>query len=131
MQKKVINPWRWQDRYGFAQAIEVDGAQRFLLCAGQTSVDADGNPMHKGDMAKQINLALDNIETLLKYSDMTLSDAVHFKYYTTDIQAFIEANPILDARLKTAKCARSSTLIGVTGLFHPDILVEIEAVAVA
>jgi enamine deaminase RidA (YjgF/YER057c/UK114 family) len=129
MKKKVINPWRWQDRYGFAQAIEVDGAQRFLLCAGQTSVDADGNPLHKGDMIKQVNQALDNLETLLKYSDMTLADAVHFKYFTTNIPAFIEAHAVLDERLKKARCARSSTLIGVTGLFHPDILVEIEAIA--
>jgi enamine deaminase RidA (YjgF/YER057c/UK114 family) len=129
MKKKVINPWKWQDRYGFAQALEVDGAQRLLLCAGQTSVDEDGKPLHKGDMAGQISKALDNIETLLKYSGMSLSDAVHFKYYTTDVPAFIEANPILDARLRQAKCVRSSTLIGVTSLFHPDILVEIEALA--
>ena len=129
MDMKAINPWRWQDRYGFSQAMEIEGANRILLCAGQTSVDADGNPLHKGDMAKQVGQALDNLEVLLKYSDMRLSDAVHFKYYTTDVPGFIAANHILDARMREAKCARSSTLIGVTSLFHPDILVEIEALA--
>src|SRR5262245_23078984 len=97
MQQKSINPLRSQDRYGFSQAMEIEGANRILLCAGQTSVDADGNPLHKGDMAKQIGQALDNLEVLLKYSDMRLSDAVHFKYYTTDVPGFIAANHVLDA----------------------------------
>ncbi|MGE3595962.1 MAG: RidA family protein [Dehalococcoidia bacterium] len=131
MKKKVVNPWRWQDRYGFAQAIEVEDAQRLLLCAGQTSVDAEGNPVHVGDMIGQVRQALDNLEVVLKASGMTLSDVVHFKYYTTDVPAFIDAHESLDKRLKIVGCIRSSTLVGVTALFHPDILVEIEAVAVA
>ena len=130
MKKKVINPWSWQDKYGFSQAIEMSDVQRILLCAGQTSVDDDGNPLHIGNMSKQIGQALDNLDKLLNEANMQLSNAVHFKYYTTDVVAFIEANAVLDARLKQAGCERSSTLIGVTALFHPDILVEIEATAV-
>ena len=38
MEKKVINPWQWQDQFGFAQGISVDNPQRVLMCAGQTSV---------------------------------------------------------------------------------------------
>ncbi|MGH7966266.1 MAG: RidA family protein [Candidatus Binatia bacterium] len=36
-----------------------------LYCAGQTSVDADRNPLHSGDMTAQIHQALDNLETVL------------------------------------------------------------------
>ena len=41
MERQIINPWRWQDAYGFVQANEVSDAQRVLYCAGQVSVDAE------------------------------------------------------------------------------------------
>ena len=63
MERKIVNPWKWQDSYGFVQGHEVTGAQRVLYCAGQTSVDGEGNPLHTGDMAAQINQAL--IEQLI------------------------------------------------------------------
>ena len=42
MERRILNPWTWQDTYGFVQANEVTGGQRVVYCAGQTSVDADG-----------------------------------------------------------------------------------------
>ena len=59
MEKITINPWKWQDQFGFSQAIEVKSAERVLYCAGQTSTDAAGKVMHAGDMKGQINLVLD------------------------------------------------------------------------
>ena len=44
MERRTINPWTWQERFGFQQANEVTGAERVLYCAGQTSVDGNGNP---------------------------------------------------------------------------------------
>ena len=40
MEQRKVNPWTWQDEYGFSQAIEVTGAERVLYCAGQTSTGA-------------------------------------------------------------------------------------------
>src|SRR5919202_724005 len=65
MEREIINPWKWQDQYGFVQANEVSGARRVLYCAGQVSVDADGNPLNAGDMRAQITQALDNVEAVL------------------------------------------------------------------
>ena len=48
MERRVINPWKWQDAFGFAQAIEVTGSQRTLSCSGQASQDGDGAPIHAG-----------------------------------------------------------------------------------
>ena len=62
MKKQTINPWTWQDEYGFVQANAVSGAQRTLVCSGQTSVDADGKPLHPGDMRGQIAQATWHIE---------------------------------------------------------------------
>ena len=127
---RAVNPWKWQDQFGFSQGIEVRGAERVLYCAGQTSVDADGAPMHAGDMAAQMNQALNNLETVLGQAGLTLANVVRLNYYTRDVAAFIEAGSIFGPRLHAAGCQPASTLLGVASLFHPDILVEIEATAV-
>ena len=131
MERKIINPWKWQDPYGFVQGHEVAGAKRVLYCAGQTSVDGEGNPLHAGDMAAQIKQALDNVQTVLHNAGLELSHVVRLNYYTTDVDAFTKAGGVLGKRLSGAGCRPSSTLLGVAALFHPDILVEIEATAVA
>jgi enamine deaminase RidA (YjgF/YER057c/UK114 family) len=51
-------------------------------------------------------------------------------FYTTNVSAFLEAAATYAPRLAAAKCQPASTLLGVASLFHPDILVEIEATAV-
>ena len=127
---KPINPWKWQDQFGFSQAIDVSKAQRVVYCAGQTSVDADGNPLHKGDLAKQIMKALDNLEVVLKQAGLGLNNVVRLNYYTSDMPAFFAAAPVFGPRLAAARCKPASTLLGVTTLFHPDINIEIEATAV-
>ena len=48
VERQIINPWRWQDEFGFVQANEVSDARRVLYCAGQVSVDAEENPLHPG-----------------------------------------------------------------------------------
>lgn len=80
----AVNPWTWQDVYGFSQAVDVTGAQRMLFCAGQTSVDAEGNPLHTGDMANQVAQALDNVETVLAQAGFGLSHVVRLNWYTTE-----------------------------------------------
>jgi enamine deaminase RidA (YjgF/YER057c/UK114 family) len=129
-QTKLVNPWKWQDQFQFSQGIEVRGVERTLYCAGQTSVDADGAPMHAGDMAAQINQALNNLETVLRQTGLTLANVVRLNYYTRDVSAFMQAAPTMGPRLQAAGCQPAATLLGVASLFHPDILVEIEATAV-
>lgn len=130
MNKNIINPWKWQDQFGFVQGTEISSVERILFCSGQTSVNEEGYPIHVGNMAAQINKTLDNIETVLHQAGFEFSDIVQFKYYTTDIVAFSEAAKELMERIIKKGCKPSSTLLGVTALFHPDIMVEIEAIAV-
>ena len=131
MERRVINPWGWQDEYGFVQANEVSDAQRVLYCAGQVSVDADGNPLHPGDMRAQIAQTLDNLETVLGTAGFEMSDVARLNFYTTDVDRTMEAWSLIKDRLARTGCRQVSTLLGVAGLYHPDILIEIEATAVA
>jgi len=50
MERRIINPWTWQDQLGYVQANEVSGTQRTLFLAGQASVDEEGRPVHPEDM---------------------------------------------------------------------------------
>ncbi len=129
--REVINPWTWQDQFGFVQANVVSGGRRVAYCSGQTSVDADGNPMHAGNMAAQIEQALANLETVLAESGMDLSDVVRLNYYVTDLDAFFAAGETLGTFLTNGGCRPASTLLGVARLAFPELLIEIEATAVA
>ena len=131
MERRIINPWGWQDEYGFVQANEVSDAQRVLYCAGQVSVDAEGNPLHPGDMSAQIAQALDNLETVLGTAGFEMSDVARLNFYTTDVDGTMEAWSLIKDRLARTGCRQVSTLLGVARLYHPDILIEIEATAVA
>jgi enamine deaminase RidA (YjgF/YER057c/UK114 family) len=129
MERRIINPWTWQDALGYVQANELTGAQRVLVCSGQTAVDANGQPQHAGDMAAQLNLALDNVETVLRAAGFTLGDVVRLNLYTTDVDALFEALPAVGPRIQAAGCRFSSTLLGVVRLASPELLIELEATA--
>lgn len=130
MNKNIINPWQWQEKFGFVQACEITNAKRILYCSGQTSVDAAGNPLYPGDLTAQLNQCLNNLETILKHAGTDLSHVVQLKYYTTDIAGFPAAAGVVAERMIKADCMPTSTLLGVTALFHPDITIELEAIAV-
>ena len=131
MERRIVNPWTWQDAFGFVQANELRGVQRALVCAGQTSVDAEGRPVHPGDMAAQLGQALDNLETVLGQAGFTLADVVRLNYYTTDVDACLGALEAVGPRLAAAGCRAASTLLGVTRLAFPELLIELEATAAA
>ena len=132
MERRIINPWTWQDQLGFVQANEVGDVRRTLFCSGVASVDDDGNPVHPDDLNAQAARALDNLETLLAEAGFGLSDVVRLNYYTTDVDRFFgEAFGSLAGRMAEAGCRPASTLLGVTRLAFPELMVEIEATAAA
>lgn len=131
IENRKINPWAWQNAFGFSQAIETKGHTRVLRCSGQTAVDASGAPQHEGDMAAQMGLALDNLETVLKGADMTLVNVVRLTVNVTDMDAALASFGPLAQRLGAAGIQPAVTLLGVASLFAPTLMVEIEAEAVA
>ena len=131
MERTAVNPWEWSVSMGFNQGEVVAGQTRTLFCAGQTSVDADGAPQHAGDMAAQIALALDNLEAVLDQAGMGLGDLVRLNIYTTDVDLLFEHYGVLAARTGAAPVAPPGTLLGVSRLAYPELMVELEATAVA
>ena len=66
----------------------------------------------------------------IRLGGMALANGVRLNYYTTNVAAFMEVSPTIGSRLHSAGCQPAAVLLGVAALFHPDILVEIEATAV-
>ena len=130
MERTSINPWSWSVKLGFDQAQLIDGHRRQLVCSGQDAVDADGNPQHPDDMAAQLELALDNLETVLSGADMTLANVVRLTVYTTDFDELLKHWSRLADRFANADGHFATTLLGVARLPAPQLLVMLEATAV-
>jgi enamine deaminase RidA (YjgF/YER057c/UK114 family) len=131
VERTAVNPWTWSERFGFNQGEIVEGGQRVLFCAGQTSVDGNGAPQHAGDMKAQVALAVDNVEAVLRDAGMTLANVVRLNIYTTDVDTYLANEGPLSERTRAAGVAPPGTLLGVARLAFPELLVEMEATAVA
>ena len=129
MKRTAVNPWPWSLNFGYNQAELLVGASRHLICAGQTSVDADGNPRHQGDMRNQIALALDNLEAVLNAAGMVLANVVRLNAYTTDVDEAMRHFDVLGSRFGSAGVAPPMTLLGVARLALPPLMFELEATA--
>ena len=125
MQRTAVNPWQWSLQFAFNQAELLDNPERLLVCSGQIAVDALGAPRH----AAQIGLALDNLEAVLAEAEMTLADVVGITIYTTDVDELLANYGVLAGRLESGGVTPASTLLGVTRLAFPELLVEIQATA--
>ena len=129
MQKTAVNPWPWSRALGYNQGELVEGATRVLTCAGQAAVDAEGTPQHPGDMRAQLALALDNLEAVLAEGGMGLADVARLVVYATDVDAALRSFDVLGARFGAAGAAPPMTLLGVTRLALPPMMIELEATA--
>ena len=129
MKRTPINPWPWSLKLGYNQAEILEETNRHLICAGQTAVDAGGNPCHPDNMRKQITLALDNLEAVLSAADMGLANITRVSIFTTDVDEAMKNFDVLGSRFGPLKAAPPMTLIGVARLAIPDLMFEIEATA--
>lgn len=126
MKKNIINPWKWQDQLGYAQAVEVRNNSRTLYCAGQAAMDAAGKPTN-GSMTEQINLCLDNLEQVIAKAGYPVASLIRLNIYTTNISEFFSAYGALAGWLANHQITPASTLVEVSALAFPELKVELEA----
>ena len=128
MAQEEVNPWEWSKAFGFSQAVKLTDAQEVLVCSGQTAMGPDGSLPASGDMGRQVRTALENVVTVLEAGGMTPANIVKSNIYTTDVDACIgvlgqTVQEVLGSILP------ASTLLGVSRLAFPELLVEIEVLA--
>lgn len=129
MKRIPVNPWLWSLNVGYNQAEILEGANRQLICAGQTAVDAEGKPQHPEDMRSQIMLSLDNLEAVLSAAEMGLINITRLNIYTTDVDEALKHFDVFGARFGPVNAAPPMTMLGVTQLAIPGLMFEIEATA--
>ena len=130
MERSAVNPAPWSLDLGFNQGELVGGAQRTLYISGQTAMSAEGRPLHEGDVAAQLALAVENLESVLAAAGMSLANLVRLNVYTTDVDALFPHYGVLAGRLAEAGVAPTTTMLGVTRLAIPGQVVELEGTAV-
>ena len=129
MNRTPVNPWPWSLNFGYNQGEILQGVNRQLICAGQTSVDAEGNPQHPEDMRNQMVLALDNLEAVLSATDMSLTNITRLNIYATDVDEAMKNFDVFGARFGPLNAAPPMTVLGVTRLAIAPLMFEIEATA--
>lgn len=130
VKRTAVNPWPWSAEMGFNQAELVEGGTNVLYLSGQSAMSADGQPQHAGDLAAQISMSLDNLEAVLADAGMDLSNVVRLNIYTTDVDALFANYGLIAERLGAAGVQPPGSLLGVSRLAFPELMVELEATAV-
>ena len=128
MDRTNVNPWEWSKAFGFSQAVEVRGAERILICSGQTGMEEDGSPPSSSDMGDQVKMAFKNLSAVLQGGGLTASDVLRVNYYTTDVDELIAVLGPLASEFFGGNLP-ASTLLGVARLAFPQLKIEIEAMA--
>jgi reactive intermediate/imine deaminase len=124
--KKVIAPKNLHRPFGYAHAIQVD---KTLYISGQIPLDMDMNVVGKNDMAAQTELVYGNLKKVLEDAGGSMTNIVMLNIYCTDIERFDKETRGMRKKY-FGDYYPAVTAVEVKRLYHPDYMIEVEAVAV-
>lgn len=127
MGKVRIVPPQWKAHHKYSAGFRVSGGSLIVL-SGKGAVDPDGNIVGVGDMVAQTRWVMDMLAHMLEAGGATMNDVIKSVIYATDVKSFFErAWPIYAGYFRDDYPA--ATLVGVTELAFPELLVEIDLTA--
>lgn len=125
MEKKRISSGSpWEPIVGYSRAVK---AGNLIEVSGTTAV-LDGVVQCKGDLYGQTLRCLEIIEQALISTGSSMSDVIRTRIYVTDISRWEEAAKAHAQYFKDVRPA--TTMVEVSKLIDPDMLVEVEATAI-
>ena len=130
MQRKAINPWSWSGKLGIRPGPAHRRTPAALICSGQDAVGRRRSTAASGDMAKQLELALDNVEAVLGEAGMTVANVVRLNVYTTDVDELFKHWSDIPGRFRDSNGGFTTSVLGLNRLAAPQHLVLLEATAV-
>jgi enamine deaminase RidA (YjgF/YER057c/UK114 family) len=134
MARKVLSPTGDGKAIGmYSPGFEVD-AGRLVFVAGQVAIDGSGRVVGEGDVAAQAAQVFRNLEAVLGEAGCTLRDVVKFTTFLTrsqDFGPFTEYRKTAYPHLFPDGVYPPNTGVVVSALARPELLLEVEAIAVA
>ncbi|HKB09419.1 MAG TPA: RidA family protein [Vicinamibacterales bacterium] len=127
-QVKRTNPPALSKPTGYTHVVEVTGPAKTIYISGQIAFDKDGKLVGAGDMKAQAEQVFKNLEVALAAAGAKFSDVVKMNSYITDMS---KVQAVRDVRARYfSDTAPASTFVQVAGLVRPELLLEVEVVAV-
>ncbi len=124
-----VNPSTIHSPLGYSHVAEVKEG-KIVFISGQIARDKKGDLVGKDNFTAQVRQAFENLKSAIESVGGTLSNIVKLNYYVVDMSRLQDLRAVRDTFFRDKERMPASTLVGVTRLAHPDLLVEIEAVAV-
>lgn len=126
MSRQTIAPPFIHQTAGYSHAVQAGDT---LYIAGQVALDPEGNLVGEGDIDAQVAQVWQNLKAVLAYAGGSVEDIVKITVFTTDLSY----RPAIAAARETVfpnGRYPASTFLVVQSLARPELLVEIEAIAV-
>jgi enamine deaminase RidA (YjgF/YER057c/UK114 family) len=114
-------------------AVDFDSRNRLVVISGQVAFSADGEVVGRRDFGAQFSQVYANLAAMMQAVDGTLRDIVQLRTFLTrpdDLEAYFALRRELYATTYPDGDYPTNTLLIVNGLYDPDLLLEIEALAV-
>ncbi len=125
MKRQLISSGtKWEDIVGYSRAVRIGN---IIEVAGTTAMDGD-QLIGKDDVYAQSKFIFEKIEKALHEAGASMTDVVRTRMYVTDISRWEEVGRAHGEFFRSIKPA--STMVEISGLVNPDMLVEIEVTAI-
>ncbi len=114
--------------FGYSHVVAATG--RLIAISGQVALDESGRLVGPGDPEAQARQVFENLRRCLAAADATFADVVKLTVYVTDLATMTAVRAVRDEYVDTTRPPASSA-VQVAGLVLPELLLEIDALAVS
>jgi enamine deaminase RidA (YjgF/YER057c/UK114 family) len=128
---RVFSPPQMPKPVGYSHVAEITNG-KIVYISGQVAMDASGNVVGKNDYSAQIEQIFRNLNAALQAAGGSFRNVIKLNYYIVDTverSEFFAYRAVRDKYVDTAN-PPAATVVIVKGLFMPEFLIEVEAVAV-
>lgn len=125
---RYLSPETMPKPFGYSHVVEVSGG-RTVFIAGQVPLNTNNELVGAGDFAAQVRQVFENVRLALEAVEMTFQNVVKMQFFVTDIANLAQVRDIRDEYINIAR-PPASTSVQVGALFRPDVLFEMDAIAI-